>query len=467
MTDQDNSPRSAALQELEAALDRHRRAHGDMRARPRPKRRMGGYRLGLSWPSWRLPFKLWSPFDRRHPVLRWLSISVVSIMLLLTIGGGALWWRLSSGPIVLDLATPWLAAAIEQNLGGRYRVQFGGTQLERNAQGRTALRLRDIVVRDATGALVATAPKAEVGLSGTSVLIARPRAESFRLVDANMVVRIESDGRALVFVGGEQPLAIIEPGNGAPSARSDNGSGTPSLQAMFERSAATNLAALIAWIDGLGGRGRDAIAGFDGHALTEIGIVNAGITIDDRRDGHRWSLKEINLILNRPAIGGVALSVGSDQQERPWLFNATLTPRPRGHRLLQVEARRVLMDDLLALRMSEVRLRADTQISASVEADITSDGTPQTISGTIVVEGGAIGNPDDEAHQIPISRAEFGLDWDLARRTFRMPFKVSAGSTRLTLRSEFVAPAQPGGNWLFVIGGGWIVLDPLSQSIRS
>ena len=132
------------------------------------------------------------------------------------IGVGALWWRLSSGPIMLDLATPWLASAIEQNLGGRYRVQFGGTQLERDAQGRTALRLRDIVVRDATGALVATAPKAEVGLSGTSVLIARPRAESFRLVDANMVVRVESDGRAHVFVGGEHPLAIIEPAGTAP-----------------------------------------------------------------------------------------------------------------------------------------------------------------------------------------------------------------------------------------------------------
>ena len=69
------------------------------------------------------------------------------------IGGGALWWRLSSGPIMLDLATPWLTSAIEQNLGSRYRVEVGGTQLERDAQGHTALRLRDIVLRDASGAI--------------------------------------------------------------------------------------------------------------------------------------------------------------------------------------------------------------------------------------------------------------------------------------------------------------------------
>ena len=41
-----------------------------------------------------------------------------------------------------------------------------------------------------------------------------------------------------------------------------------------------------------------------------------------------------------------------------------------------------------------------------------------------------------------------------------MPFKVTAGTARYTLRSEFAAPAQPGGNWTFALGGGWIVLDP-------
>ena len=59
------------------------------------------------------------------------------VAVVLLIGGGALWWRLGSGPIMLDLATPWLISAIEQNLGSRYRVQVGGTQLERDAQGHT------------------------------------------------------------------------------------------------------------------------------------------------------------------------------------------------------------------------------------------------------------------------------------------------------------------------------------------
>ena len=88
----------------------------------------------------------------------------------------ALWWRLSSGPIELDIATPWLKAAIEENFGGAHSVVVGGTQIERDENGRTSLRLRDIVVRDADGTVVASAPKAEVGISGMSLLSGHMRA---------------------------------------------------------------------------------------------------------------------------------------------------------------------------------------------------------------------------------------------------------------------------------------------------
>src|SRR5919108_498577 len=120
----------------------------------------------------------------------------------------ALWWRLSSGPIELDIATPWLTAAIKQNFGPDHEVEVGGTQLERDAsKSRTSLRIRDIVVRDADGTVVASAPKAEVGISGASLLLGRIRAERLSLVGAEMAVRIESGGQVTVFAGSnKRPL---------------------------------------------------------------------------------------------------------------------------------------------------------------------------------------------------------------------------------------------------------------------
>src|SRR5262245_27344107 len=480
MTDKYSSPRSAALQELEAALMAHRRMAVEPGEAARledaaRKRRVWGLRRG----GWRLPFNPWFPFDRRHPVMRKLTLVLIAVAVVVAIGGGALWWRLSSGPIMLDLATPWLTAAIEQNIGSRYRVEVGGTQLERGEQGHTALRMRDSVRRDASGAALAVAPKAEVGISGASLLFARPRARSIRLVDANMTIRIDSDGRLNVLVGSDRPILTTAaigsvpplPAERVPAAHARGALGAShkdladnfSLQAMAERGIATNFAALLAWIDRLGSLelGGDAdTGGFDGHALTEIGITNGSLTIDDRRNKQDWQFKQISLRLSRQNNGGAVFSVLSESQERPWVVSTALTPLQRGHRRLQLEARQVVLDDLLALRMSETRVRSDTRVSASIDSQFTADGTPVSVTGSIVAQGGSFGSPDDPAHLIPIGGVEIGLDWDNARRSLRVPFKVTAGTARYALRSEFVAPAQPGDSWLFALGGGWIILDP-------
>src|SRR3954471_9579736 len=273
MTDKDSSLHVAALQELEAALDAHRRTQAEAGASARADDAKQLTRhawiarpWGLRMPGWRLPFNPWFMFDRRHPVVRKTTIAGGAVLGVLLVCAGALWWRLASGPIMLDLFTPWLTSAIEQNLGSRYRVEVGGTQLERDGQGRTALRLRDIVLRDTAGVTVAAAPKAEVGISGTSLLMASPRAESFRLVDANMTIRIDPDGRVNVMLGGEKPFVtvapeelqaqanLVSPTNPAPprpSVTTQDSSRTFSLQKLSGRSAATNLAALVAWIDEL------------------------------------------------------------------------------------------------------------------------------------------------------------------------------------------------------------------------
>ena len=88
--------------------------------------------------------------------MRKLTIVGGTLGSLALIGMVALWWRLSSGPIELDIATPWLTAAIKENFGSGHEVEIGGTQLERDANGRTKLRIRDIVVRDAEGTVVAS-----------------------------------------------------------------------------------------------------------------------------------------------------------------------------------------------------------------------------------------------------------------------------------------------------------------------
>ena len=251
---QGNGPHIAALQQLEAALEEHRRAQAEepaheANAAAKSERRKSE-RRELWKPGWRLPFNPWSMFDRRHPVVRRVTFVSIGIVGVLVIGCSALWWRLSSGPIMLDLATPWLTSAIE----AEFRQSLSASRLAARSSSATPratprFRLRDIVVRDTSGVTVAMAPKAEVGIAGTSLLMARPRAESLRLVDANMLIRIDPEGRIDVFAGGERPFASVSPGGAAPQAPATS---SFSLQALAERSPATNMVALLAWIDSLG-----------------------------------------------------------------------------------------------------------------------------------------------------------------------------------------------------------------------
>ncbi len=158
---------------------------------------------------------------------RWLRLAATIAAALLVVcaaGFGVLWWRLGTGPINLDVMTPWLVKAIEDNLGKDHTVEVGGTQIERTGRIRVAVRIRDIVVRDRARAVVASAPKAEVRISTTALLLGRLRAESLNLVGAELSVRITPDGRVIVSTGDSaRPLATA---NTVPS-RAAIASSTP------------------------------------------------------------------------------------------------------------------------------------------------------------------------------------------------------------------------------------------------
>ena len=313
MTDQNNSPRIAALQELEAALERHRRAQAGRRA-PRADRAeppVERRQFGLRQPGWRLPFNPWFMFDRRHPVVRQAhaSASSAAVAVVLVVGG-ALWWRLASGPICSISRRPGSPPRSSRTSAAATASRSAAPSSSATSNGRTALRLRDIVVRDAGGALVASAPKAEVGIAGTSLLMGSPRAESFRLVDANLAFRIEEDGRVNVFAGGERPLAHASRRSAPSQPRTRRPHAVARLFAAGRsRSAASRpiVAALLAWIDGLGGLGRD------GKSLDVDRLRRQGPDRDrhqqrqphgdDRRDGQEWSFKQLTMSLIRPSVG--------------------------------------------------------------------------------------------------------------------------------------------------------------------
>src|SRR6202158_788560 len=226
---------------------------------------------------------------------RWVKrIAIVIAVLMVIFAGcfGGLWWRLGAGPINLEMATPWLAAAIEENIGHGNTVEVSGTQIERAGRIRIAVRIRDIIVRNRDQVIVASAPKAEVKLSGTALLMGQLRAESLNLVDAELAVRITQDGYVTVSTGDtERPLAT-----GVASKRQVGGTApTPGQSAAMTPDSpvsppspgaqsgttpkppdntANGLLAGLDWLDSL------SLTGLGGQNLNEIGLKKRKLVVD-------------------------------------------------------------------------------------------------------------------------------------------------------------------------------------------
>jgi hypothetical protein len=459
----------------------HRRAEA-VRAAARPGARGPAAAQppeGFASPEWwqsRGRSELWWQTTKRLPgsVLRlmqgrWarrLGIGLVAVAAVCAVVAGGLWLLLASGPISLDIATPWLTAAIEENFGSQFRVEIAGTVLERDEHGRTAMRIRGIKVRDRDGTVIASAPKAEVGFSSASLLSGRPRAEHLNLVGAELAIRVESDGKVTVSTGTDQrPLAtapaiaavgavVVGPRPSTPAFASGN-----DRTAEIKRSPQESFAAFLTWFDSLGA------LGLDGGDLTEVGLKSGNLVVDDRRNGQQSRFENIHLSLTRPRAGAIEFQLGSEDAARPWLLTASVKPGSNGARTVDLEARQILLKDiLLAMRVDGGQIETDAPITATLRAEIAQDGTPQFATGHMLVGPGSFVDSGDSEARITVDHAEMQLDWNTAQHVLAMPFQIVSGGTRMTLVAQAEAPREANGSWGLNLGNGTVVLAPTSPN---
>src|ERR1700758_5353425 len=416
--------------------------------------------------------------DRLWSLRRWLAgerwlrrFAIVLASLLVIFAGcfGGLWWRLGAGPINLDMATPWLAAAIEDNIGHGNTVEVGGTQIERAGRIRIAVRIRDIVVRDRDHAVVATAPKAEVRLSGAALLMGRLRAESLNLVDAELSVRITPDGYVTVSTGDTtKPLATGVASKRAAAAAAASGSAPPNAMAVpitppstpgaAGNSTTSGLLAGLDWLDSL------SLTGLDGQNLNEIGLKNGRLIVDDEQRGNKWNFENISLSLRRPSGGGVALSVG-EEGSKPWSLRLTVGPQENGVRSVDIRAKQVPTSNiLLALRLKDVTYNADLPLTGELKGELGRDGLPTYFRGKIAVGAGTIIDTDTPDYPMAIDSAEMNLEWDSGRRVLVAPLKIISGANRITLLAHLEPPNDSVNDWHLGLSGGPIVLAGIDNS---
>src|SRR3984885_10561552 len=400
--------------------------------------------------------------------VRRLAIAVAALVVIFAGSFGVLGWRLGAGPINLEMATPWLAAAIEENIGHDNTVEVGGTQIERTGRIRIAVRIRDIIVRDRDHVIVASAPKAEVRLSAAALLTGRLRAESLSLVDAELAVRITPDGYVTVSTGDNvRPLATgvtskrlssgapspdRSPSTTPPVAAPPSAPATESGASAPVADAPTGLLAGLDWLDSL------SLSGLDGQNLNEIGLKNGILIVDDQQRGNKWNFKNITLSLRRPSGGGVALSVGEEGRDG-WSLHVAVGPPANGVRSVDIKADKVSTTNiLLALRMKDLDYSANLPLSGELKGELGRDGLPTYFRGKITAGAGEIVDGDTPDFPTAIDSIEGNLEWDANKRILAAPFQIISGQTRITLLATLEPPNDSVTDWQLSLSRGTVLL---------
>jgi len=217
----------------------------------------------------------------------------------------ALWWRLGSGPIELDVATPWLTAAIGENFGSNHSIEVGGTQIERDANGRTALRIRDIVVRDSDGTIVASA--INFG-DGSTVVQSASASHTYNaagtytitaMVTDNLGAATSKSATVVVTVPNRPPTAAISatPGSAyAPATVSASATGSSDPDG-------TIVSSIISFGDGTSASGLSA-----SHSYSAAGVYTLTAKITDNAGASSSAsttvtVKAPEVIVSSPASG--------------------------------------------------------------------------------------------------------------------------------------------------------------------
>ncbi|MFG1357383.1 YhdP family protein [Xanthobacter pseudotagetidis] len=394
---------------------------------------------------------------------------------LIALGGVAavtLYVLVASGVVTANIATPYIAQALAERIGGGHKVVIGSTTIETVDNGATAVVVHDIKVIGPDGQLVASAPSAEVELEG-SLLSLAPKARRIDLVGAEMTVRIAASGHLAVATGrGAKPISPASlPTSAAPQGAAGQSAPAPAqladpaaLGAAVPGAASGDgvaansdplvLAVLARWTEEL------EAAGFDGGALADVGLKNGTLIVENESSGRRIVFQNIGVRLARPSGGGAQLTFTSQGPHGIATAVARIGPARDGARAVEMKLDNVSTRDLVqAFSQDHRRFYMDTPLDATLFARLGLDGAVKAAKAEFVFGAGAVGNGEavDERFHIDTARLEAVLD--PARRVIALgPIVAIKGQNRIGLKGEIVVPARVGDPWSFSLGPDGIVL---------
>ena len=391
----------------------------------------------------------WRLIGRRVLIVKAILVLIVAVAF------GAFYWRVSSEPLRFTGLAGQITTTLEAQLGEGWRIEIGDAALNLH-EGRLALEVADVTVRDANGGRVASAPAALIPISTWSLVAGAPRAHGLELVGVEMRLQVSETG-ALSLTTPDADLLLT------PDFEADPEMAAPGLLGPepAEDDGPAALAPIAAALGGFMGALIDPQSPIG--TVAEAGLINARLTLVDA-DGHeRVGFSRVDARFER--IGeGRRINASLTGSDATWHIEGAARPRDGGGGGGEAALRITDFPINDALMMAGLSRRYATRnLALGIDLNLTTDphNHLDTLTARLESEPGRFYFDDPEAPILGFGQIAASLRYDRAEEAITISeFRYTRDGTHILLRGN-ARPDPAGEDWRVYLAGRDGVLSAL------
>ena len=349
-------------------------------------------------------------------------------------------WRLTQGPISLSFLNGRIETAINRQLTDM-KVSLGGAMLEVDRNGNIPhVRFRNLVLRDADGNVIASAPRAAVSLDTASLMSGKIVADTLELIGPKISARRNLDGTVTLGVSGQseddlEPVVIDE-------NFKEVGGNASSIGPAAMPNGTTSGAKLIALLDS-----RDSKNSVS--ALKSIRISQASLNVFDDANAANWFAPSADLTFNKMPYGFIVLAKADvATSTAPWHaeFSATYQRETKSFSVSTT------VENLIPANVAEKIFalsqfaKVQTPMSGHIEIESKDDGSITKATAELNAGAGQLSLPDYLAQPINIDDGNFHINYEARTGAFDIvDSSLLVGGSRADISGKMTPVRLPDG----------------------
>jgi hypothetical protein len=379
----------------------------------------------------------------RRRSLRVAVFSLLWVLGLIVICAGGFYWRLTQGPLSLAFMGDSIERAINNQLPG-FRIALGETELELDAETRTPnVRVKNIVLHDANGEVIASAPKAGVTLDKANLLQGVVGIQNLDLIGPRINIRRNLDGSLQLGIANDlaatdQPIVLeAEPQDTDASAKSSLGGDTPPAQTQL-----ISGSKILELLDAGGVTGTLS-------KLEEVRLSRGALQFYDEANNATWIAPRAELAFRRTPSGFVvATKADVTSSGEPWKVEASVTFR----KLEKNFTANVVVDNLVPATVADQVYalsqfaRLNTPLSGNFQLEAREDGLLTKLEGQVFAAAGQVNLPEYLANPILIDEGSIRVRQLGSGKPFEiLESSILVGGSRADLKGTVTPQAAEDG----------------------